>query len=140
MIDNITDIPETPAKKPLGGRPPGSLNKSSSHTPKLSKADVKAITRTLVAAAKEGDVSSAALLMAKPAQKERFVRFDMPTITTAAEVKLAQATFLNAVAAGVLTISEAEKLSKLAERLGQSIAEAEFSSHLTKLEKKKGVA
>jgi hypothetical protein len=133
MDDNTTTATEAPPRK--GGRGPA---KGAVYTPKIARADLKAIQKTLVAAAKEGDVQSAALLMARPAQKERFVKFALPPIKSPEDVKLAQAAILTEISTGALTISEGEKLSKLCERLGSALAEAEFSSHLAKIEKRKG--
>lgn len=58
----------------------------------------------------------------------------MPEIRNADDVRMAQQGFLQGVATGLLTTDEAEKLSLMAERAGQAIAEAQFEKHLTAIQ------
>jgi hypothetical protein len=90
----------------------------------------------LTDAAESGCTVSARLLLARcwPAPKTRLLSFPMPEIRNADDVRMAQQGFLQGVATGLLTTDEAEKLSLMAERAGQAIAEAQFEKHLTAIQ------
>jgi hypothetical protein len=103
---------------------------------KLGAKKLGNIVKVLTDAAEAGDVQAASLLMARvwPAPKTRLLSFPMPEIRNADDVRMAQIGFMNGVASGLLTVDEAEKLSAMAERAGQAIAEAAFEHHLERIQ------
>jgi Family of unknown function (DUF5681) len=103
---------------------------------KIGSKKLGAIVKVLTDAAEAGDVQAASLLLARcwPAPKTRLLHFELPPLETADDVKTAQVGFINGVAAGVLTVDEAERLSAMAERLGQAIAEVAFEKHLAAIQ------
>jgi Family of unknown function (DUF5681) len=125
------------------GRPKGAKGDNAKHVAmaarlanKLGAKKLGNIVKVLTDAAEAGDVQAASLLMARvwPAPKTRLLSFPMPEIRNADDVRMAQIGFMNGVASGLLTVDEAEKLSAMAERAGQAIAEAAFEHHLERIQ------
>jgi Family of unknown function (DUF5681) len=125
------------------GRPRGAKGDSAKHIAmaarlanKLGAKKLSNIVKVLTDAAEAGDVHASSLLLARiwPPPKTRLLSFPMPEIRNADDVRMAQIGFMNGVASGLLTVDEAEKLSAMAERAGQAIAEAAFEHHLERIQ------
>jgi hypothetical protein len=79
----------------------------------------------------------ALLRMHRPARRERFVRFALPTLRSATDAANAMAGITVAVAGGEITPSEAAELSTLIEAYVKALEASEFEQRLRALEAKK---
>jgi hypothetical protein len=143
MTDETTDEPRIKREKTSGrfkpgnaGRPRGSRGKAAVLAEKLAAKDITDIVNVLVTAAKDGDVQSAALLLARlwPPPKGRLVAFDLPPIQTAADAENAITAVLAAVASAKLSIEEGERLVSLIEKKAEVTHMRELSDRLAALE------
>jgi hypothetical protein len=125
------------------GRPKGAKGQNDKHTAMASRLANRIgaksfgkIVDVLVTAALEGDTHAATLLLQRlwPAPRTRLVSFPMPKIETAEDVKMVITGLLNGVSQGVLTADEAGTLAGIASKLGEAVAEADFSRHLEKIQ------
>ena len=100
----------------------------------------EAIVRTLVTAAKSGDVSAGRALLDRlvPPRKDRPVAFALPALQTAADAAKAMAALTAAVASGTLTPSEATELARLVAAFTKALEAADFETRLAALEQHLG--
>src|SRR5215211_737744 len=96
------------------GRPPGSRNKTTLALDALLDGEAEALTRKAIELAKAGDMVALRLCLDRicPPRKDRPVRFDLPTLKTAADAVEAASAIIGAVSHGDLTPSEAAELGK----------------------------
>jgi hypothetical protein len=73
-----------------------------------------------------------------PARRGRPVRFDLPAVTTAADLISALGAVLAAVAAGELTPEEGQAVAALVEAKRRAIEITELEGRVAALEKQKG--
>jgi hypothetical protein len=106
----------------------------------------KAVTRNavqvaniLIQKALEGDVKAADMVLSRAFGKGRLLKFPMMPIEKPEDVKLAIAGFINAVAQGILTVDEAEKLVGMASKLGDAIDATEHADIMKQLAEKAGI-
>jgi hypothetical protein len=106
----------------------------------------KAVTRNAVQAANvliqkalDGDVKAADMVLSRAFGKGRLLKFPMMPIEKPEDVKLAIAGFINAVAQGILTVDEAEKLVGMASKLGDAIDATEHADIMKQLAEKAGI-
>jgi hypothetical protein len=85
---------------------------------KAIQKNVVQIANMMIRMALEGDQKAGEWVLNKALGKERLVRFPMMPIEKPEDVKTAIAGFINAVAQGILTIDEAERLVSMAAKLG----------------------
>jgi hypothetical protein len=125
------------------GRPKGAKGQNDKHTAMASRLANRIgsksfgkIVDVLVTAALEGDTHAASLLMARlwPAPKTRLVSFPMPEIRTAEDIKMVISGLLNGVSQGILSADEASTLTGIVSKLGEAVAEADFSRHLERIQ------
>ena len=85
-----------------GGRPRGSRNRTTLAMEALLEGEAKALTRKAIELALDGDGPALRLCLDRlaPVRKDRHVVFDLPAITTAADLPKATNALLQAVAAG----------------------------------------
>jgi hypothetical protein len=88
--------------------------------------------RTVVAAAKNGDMTAARIIVERllPPKKDRPVSFALPCIASAGDAAKAMGALLAAVAAGNLTPSEAGELSKIVDAYVEALQVQSLSSAL----------
>jgi hypothetical protein len=117
------------------GKPRG-RHRATEIAEKLSKGDLDAIVGVLVKNARDGDVQSAAILLnrAWPVPKGRFLKFPMPSLRSMADIAGAIDGLIAAVSNGLLTISEANELAAVIERLGGVIEAHDFERRLAAIE------
>lgn len=118
------------------GRPRGARHKTTILAEKLMSDDAEAIVKKVVDAAKAGDLTAARLVLDRiaPARRDNPVRFDMPAIESPADAAKASAAILAAVAAGDLTPSEADQISKVVDAFVRALEAHEFERRLQALE------
>jgi hypothetical protein len=119
-----------------GGRPKGSRNKATLALEALLDGQAEALTQKAVELALSGDITALRLCLDRilPARRDRPVSFEMVPINTAGDAKVASAALLKAVAAGILTPSEASEIGKLVEGYVKSIEITEVLTRLDNLE------
>lgn len=122
------------------GRPRGSRHKVTLLAEKLMSDDAEAIVKAVVDAAKGGDLTAAKIVLDRiaPARRDNPVRFDLPAINSPADAAKASAAILAAVAAGELTPSEADQVSKVVDTFVRALEAHEFEKRLQALEKQWG--
>jgi hypothetical protein len=117
------------------GRPKGSRNRAALEVEALLEAEGVDIIRSLIEAAREGNIPAARLCLDRilPRRRDRPVEFELPPITTAADARKALAVILTACAEGRLTASEADARMNLVERYIRILQTSEFDARLTQL-------
>jgi hypothetical protein len=118
------------------GRPHGSRNRASLLIEHLIAGEGEAIVRTLVDAAKGGDVSAARALLDRlvPPRKERPLKLVLPQLRTAADARDALAEVAAAVADGTILPGEGEALVRLLEAYARTTSTAELEERIMALE------
>ncbi len=118
------------------GRPKGARNKATLAVEQLLDGEAEALTRKLIALALQGDGPALRLCLDRllPPRKDRAVAFALPKLERAADVVLAHAALVEAVAAGALTPSEAAELAKLLDGFVRALATADLEVRLSQLE------
>jgi len=118
------------------GRPRGIRNPITEALEKILDDDAEAILRKVIELAQGGDVTAMRLCLDRlmPLRKDRVVQFDLPPITSAADLTAATAALLQAVADGALTPAEAADLTKMVQTHIDAIRTADFAARLTEIE------
>ena len=120
------------------GRPKGARNQITVLTEGLLNEDVEAVVRSVIEAAKAGDMTAARIILDRvlPVRKGRPVRFELPTGEGPSELAEALSAVLTAVAQGELTPEEGNNVAAMLETHWKVIEIAEFDRRLTALEAK----
>ena len=118
------------------GRTKGSRNKATMLVMKLMEDDAAAITKTVIDAAKAGDLAAAKLVIDRlaPPAKERPVFVALPATDTAEGIAQAQDAILQAVAAGDLLPGEAATLAGIVEGRRKALETEELERRIAALE------
>ena len=118
------------------GRKAGSRNRASVLLEKVLLEDCEAVAKTVVKAAKGGDMTAAKMILdrAAPPRKSRSVEFELPTIETAADAASAQAAVLAAVATAELDIDQAEAISRIIGATREALVVADLETRIATLE------
>jgi hypothetical protein len=118
------------------GRPKGSRNATTRVLEALLDGEAEEIVRKAIELAKSGDgpAMRAVLDRLLAPRKDRPVTFELPPINTFADLSLATAALLRAVAMGDLTPSEATEFAKLIEAHVRAIEATELAERVAKLE------
>jgi len=97
------------------GRPPGSRNKSTVLLQSLLEGEAEAITRKVIALAKEGDMAAIKLCMDRlaPPRRSAAVECDLPPLADRDDALSALAALVAAVSAGDVTPSEATAIGRI---------------------------
>jgi hypothetical protein len=103
---------------------------------KLMQADLGDVVQTVIAAAKDGDMSAARLVLDRvlPPRKGGSVRFALPPVSTAADVVAALGAILAAVSRGELTPDEGGMITGLLETKRKAIETFELEGRIAALE------
>jgi hypothetical protein len=122
------------------GRKPGSRNKATLVALALMEGDAEKITRKIVNAAIEGDMTAARLVLERlvPPARERPVSVVLPETGNAEGIASAQEAVLQALASGELLPGEANTLSSIIENRRKAIETRELEQRITALETKNG--
>ena len=122
-----------PAGKPIGAR-----HKTTLLAEKLMQDDTENIVNAVLAAARNGDMTAARIVLDRiaPARRDNPVSFALPKIENAADAAKAMAAILEAVTNSHLTPGEAEQVARIVEGYIKSLEASEFESRLKALEKK----
>src|SRR5262252_2108326 len=118
------------------GRPPGARHKATLAAEALLDGEAEGLTRKCVEAALGGDMGALRICMDRilPPRKDRPVSFKLPALKSAEDAAAAMVAITEAVAAGELTLAEAETASALVERFVRTLEAGEFEKRLRALE------
>ena len=118
------------------GRPRGLKNKTTLAAEALLEGEAEALTRKAVELALAGDVTALRLCLDRivPARRDRYVTFDLPPLTTAADAVTAAAAITTAVASGDLTPSEAAEIAKVVDMFTRALETHDHAERIAKLE------
>jgi hypothetical protein len=112
------------------GKPKGARHKTTLMAEKLMQDDVKEIVNAVIAAARNGDMTAAKIILDRiaPVSRRQCVSFDLPKIESLDDEVAARGAVLSAVADGDLTPGEAAVISELIDELGRRFRKAKFGS------------
>lgn len=118
------------------GRPRGSRNVTTLAVEALLEGQAEAITQRVVNAALDGEIAAIKLVMDRvaPPRKSRPIQIDLPDVSDARGVALAQAAVVTAVAGGEITPDEGTALSGLLEARRRAIETEELEARIRRLE------
>jgi hypothetical protein len=107
---------------------------------KMAETDAADVLSAVISRAKKGDMAAAGMIMARvwPTRKGRPVSFDLPSLSTAADLAAALGNVARAVSTGVLTPEEAQAVGAVLEMQRKAIELAELESRVTALEGRLG--
>jgi Family of unknown function (DUF5681) len=105
------------------GRPVGSRNRKTLAAAVLLDGESEALTRKAVELALAGDPTALRLCIERilPPCRERAVRFELPPIENAADVSVAMNAVTAALARGIITPGEAERIANVVETFARAI-------------------
>lgn len=122
----------------LGGRTPGSRNKTTVAIEALLEGEHEALTRAAINKALEGDTTALRLCLDRisPARKDSPVTFALPAIRSIEDAVAASSALLAAVAAGEVTPDEAGRVMSLLSSHKQLVETCDLETRLAALEAK----
>jgi hypothetical protein len=130
-------VPGRPFVKgdPRAGRPKGRRDSRTLLAEKLMGDDLEAVTRSVINAARNGDMTAARIIMDRmaPVRKGRAVTFDVPETMDADGVADGFKRLLQAVGAGELTPEEATQVAAILELRRKSIETSELADEIKAL-------
>jgi hypothetical protein len=123
------------------GKPKGTRNRATLLAITTMEDELVAIVKSVIEAAKKGDMSAAKLVVDKlvPAVKERSVKLKLPPAVDVASCLQAQVAVVDAVASGEILPGEGQVLSGLIENQRRVLETLELEKRLKALEEKLGV-
>jgi hypothetical protein len=133
-----------PFRKAQSGNPAGkrrgTRHRSTLAFEKLMQEDSDAVVLAVIAAAKDGDMAAARIILDRitPVRKGRPVYLTLPAAKSAGGVADAVTMLIASMAAGVITPDEAATIGGVLELRRKAIETGEFESRLAKLETKSG--
>ena len=106
------------------GRPAGSRNKRTLAAAVLLDGESEALTRKAVELALAGDPTALRLCIERilPPCRERPVKFTLPPIENAADISAAMNAVTSALARGIITPGEAERIANVVDTFARAIA------------------
>src|SRR5262245_55925890 len=118
------------------GRPPGSRNKAALAMQAMLDGEAEAIVDRLIRLAKSGDPFALKVCIDRilPRRREPPTPFRLPPVESAADLKAAYRALCEAVAAGELTVREADELGRFAAGMLANVQQAELAERVAKLE------
>jgi hypothetical protein len=123
----------------LGGRTPGSRNRTTLAVEALLEGQHEALTQAAIGKALEGDVTALRLCLDRiaPPRKDAPVKFDLGPVRSAEDAVIASSALLESVAAGELTPDEAGRLMALLTAHRQMVETGDLESRIAVLEARK---
>jgi hypothetical protein len=139
-MNNTRGKPFQPGNTFGRGRPQGSRNEATIALQNMLDGHGEAITRKCILMAMQGDPAAMRLCMERllPPRKEQPVQFELPPVTTAAEVAMAVSAVLQAVAGGQLTPAAGQMIAVILEGRRRVIETQEHEGRLQALESGRG--
>ena len=117
------------------GRPKGARHKATRAVENLMQGQVERVTTAVIEAAAKGDMAAARLILDRIApRREPAVSVDIPNIESAADLPMAIAAILQAVAAGDLTPTEAAKITQTIEAAAGAIELHDLDRRIAEIE------
>lgn len=118
------------------GRAKGSRNRATLALDAIAARHVEAVQQTVIAAAIEGDMQAAAIILGRawPPRRGARVVFDLPPIKTAEDTVQAASALLGAVARGELSPDEAQGVAALIDGVRKAIETHDHELRLARLE------
>jgi Family of unknown function (DUF5681) len=118
------------------GRPKGARHRITLMAEKLMEDDAEAVVQSVVAAAKDGDMVAARLVLERIAapRKGRTVAVDLPAVKSAQDMVPAIAAVVAAVAEGELTPGEGQEIAAILETQRKAIESADLERRIAALE------
>ena len=145
----MKDTPELPRKnaastrgKPFEhgnpGKPKGARHRLTLLAEKLMDDEAEDVVRSVLDAAKGGDMTAARLVLERiaPPRKGRLVEIDLPTVESAADVLKALGSVVAEVACGNLTPEEGVTVAGLLEAKRKALETVELERRLAALEER----
>jgi hypothetical protein len=122
-----------PAGKPVGAR-----HRITMLAEKLMEDEVDDIVRTVVTAAKSGDLAAARLVLDRiaPPRKGRPIHLSLPKMTSAGDVAAAVSAVANAMGQGELTPEEAASVAAVLEMRRKALETIEIERRVAALEQR----
>jgi len=118
------------------GKKRGTRNKATVMVEALMREGAEAITNAVVAAARNGDLAAARIILDRiaPARKDPVIELALPPLKTASDAVEAMATIMQAVSDGEISPSEATALTELVTSFTRTLELIEFERRLIALE------
>lgn len=117
-----------------GGRPKGSRNRATLLAQALLNDTAEELIRKALEMALGGDRSMITVLLKPMLRQERPITFELPELRTAADVANLMTMLLEQVAAGEITLCDAERVKALAETRLKTLEAYDFEKRLEILE------
>jgi hypothetical protein len=120
------------------GKPRGVRNRATRLLNKMAETDAADVLGTVISRAKKGDITAAAMIMACvwPPRKGRPVTFDLPPLTTAADLASALGSIAQAIGAGILSPEEGQAVGAVLEMQRKALELTELETRIAVLERK----
>jgi hypothetical protein len=118
------------------GRPVGARHRATLLAERLMQQDTETIVKTVVEAAKSGDLAAARIVLDRvaPVRRDSPVRFEFQPIETADDASKAMSRLLGAVASGEVTPSEAVEVSRVVDSFVKAFETSELELRVRALE------
>ncbi|MGC2414529.1 MAG: DUF5681 domain-containing protein [Stellaceae bacterium] len=119
-----------------GGKPKGARHRTTVAAELLMQEDAEAVVRAVLAAAKDGDMTAARLVLDRiaPPRKGRPVRFAIPEMTSARDIGAAVGAVALAMGRGELTPEEAASVAAVLEIRRKALETVEIENRVAALE------
>lgn len=120
------------------GKRPGTRNRATAQVLALMEGGGEEVVRAIIAAAQNGDVSAAKLVLDRicPPLRDRPVRIALPKFEGLAGVSAAQGAVLEAVAAGEITPAEGNTLASVIEARRKALETEVLEQRIAALEER----
>ena len=143
----MTDEPRKNERKTRGkpfepgnpGKPKGARHKTTLLAEKLMSEDAEAIVKTVIEAAKSGDLTAARLVLDRiaPPRKANPIDIALPPLEGAEGIAAAHSAVIVAAASGELLLDEAMTLSSLLEGRRRALETEDLEKRIRRLEELK---
>lgn len=123
----------------LGGRTPGSRNRTTLAVEALLEGEHEALTRAAIDKALQGDTTALRLCLDRiaPPRKDAPISFELPPIATAQDAVTASSSLLAAVASGEVTPEEAGRVMALLTAHKALVETGDLEARIAALEARK---
>jgi uncharacterized protein DUF5681 len=118
------------------GRPLGSRNRTTRAAEALLDGEAEALTRKAIELARNGDLTALRICLDRilPPRRERRLNFELPKLNSAEDAVKASAAIVAMVAAGEITLSEAEAMGRLVDHFIRALEAHDIDQRLRALE------
>jgi uncharacterized protein DUF5681 len=116
----------------------GTRHRTARLVQRMMSGDAEAVVKAVMAAAKDGDMTAARLVLDRiaPPCRGRPVRLDLPPIVGAADLVKALAAVADAMARGILSAEEAQGAAAVLEHHRKAVETLDLERRITALESK----